>query len=331
MSELEKYAELIEKFYANPFYLSYSGLNKLLYSPRLFYKHYVLQEQEEKIESYLIDGKVIHCLLLDPKSFDEQFILIPSTLPTDNTRRLVDAVYEKVKESPDVLDTCTVQILEYLKEVNLHQSLKTDQQRLDKILTEDAKSYFLFLKNKGTKNLIDNVTLERCTEAVNIFREDITVRNLLGLGKSEFDNVELFNEFYIEANIDQPFGLKGIVDNIQIDHDTKSITVNDIKTSSKTLDEFPETIEFYNYWAQAAIYHWLVMFKFYELVEKGYTVNFNFIVIDRYQQVYCFPVSENTMKEWKLLLNQKLEQFAWHYNTRRYDLPYKFANGNVTL
>ena len=144
--QLIQVEDLVKEFYSKPFYLSYSGLNKLLYSPALFYKHYILQQREEKLDSYLIDGKVIHCLLLDNGSFDEQFILMPSTLPTDNTRKLVDRIYDQVKEAPGLLENYTVEILEYLKEIKLHQSLKTDQQRLDKILTDDAKSYFEFLK-----------------------------------------------------------------------------------------------------------------------------------------------------------------------------------------
>ena len=31
----------MERFYQNKFYFSYSGLNKLLYSPAMFYNHYV--------------------------------------------------------------------------------------------------------------------------------------------------------------------------------------------------------------------------------------------------------------------------------------------------
>ena len=35
-------AELEQEFYSKPLYLSYSGLNKLLFSPKLYYKHYIL-------------------------------------------------------------------------------------------------------------------------------------------------------------------------------------------------------------------------------------------------------------------------------------------------
>jgi hypothetical protein len=330
--QLIQVEDLVKEFYSKPFYLSYSGLNKLLYSPALFYKHYILQQREEKLDSYLIDGKVIHCLLLDNGSFDDQFILMPSTLPTDNTRKLVDRIYDQVKEEPGLLEDHTVEILEYLKEIKLHQSLKTDQQRLDKILTDDAKSYFQFLKVKGTKDLIDNDTMQRCNEAVDILRANSKVCELLGLLISELDNVDLFNEKLYTIDIDYPFGLKGIIDNVKVDHDKKTIFVNDLKTTSKTIAEFKETIEFYNYWSQAAIYNRLVHYNFHETLEQdGWKVVFNFIVIDKYQQVYCFEVSENTMQEWQIRLEEKLKEAAWHYNSKNYTLPKEFAENKVIL
>lgn len=331
-TQLIQVEDLVKEFYSKPFYLSYSGLNKLLYSPALFYKHYILQQREEKLDSYLIDGKVIHCLLLDNGSFDEQFILMPSTLPTDNTRKLVDRIYDQVKEAPGLLENYTVEILEYLKEVKLHQSLKTDQQRLDKILTDDAKSYFEFLKVKGNKDLLDSETMQRCNEAVEILRNNPRVCDLLGLLVSEMDNVDLYNEKMYTIDIDYPFGLKGVVDNIKVDHDKKTIYVNDLKTTSKTIVDFKETIDFYNYWSQAAIYHRLVHFNFHQLLsQEGWKLVFNFIVIDKYQQVYAFEVTEGTMLEWQMRLEEKLKEAAWHYNSKDYSLPKEFAEGKVVL
>ena len=330
--QLIQVQDLVNEFYSKPFYFSYSGLNRLLYSPSLFYKHYILQEKEEKLDSYLIDGKIIHCLLLDDGSFNEQFILIPSTLPTENTRRLVDAIYERVKEGPGFLADYSVEILEYLKEVNLHQSLKTDQQRLDKILTDDAKSYFEFLKVKGNKILIDSVTLERCNESVEVLMNNSQVCELLGLLRSEMDNVDVYNEIPLQIDKgDFAFGLKGILDNIKVDHAAKIIYINDLKTTAKTITDFPETVEFYNYWLQAAIYCRLVGAKFSNLVDEGYKMLFNFIVIDKYNQVYAYEVSDKTMLDWDTKLIEKMLEAAWHYNNRSYILPKKFMEGKVYL
>ena len=307
----------------------------------LWYKHYVLQQREEKVESYLIDGKVIHTLLLDDGSFDKNFILLPSTLPTGNSRLVIDKVFEKHKEhilssfgTIGTLDDFGKDILDILKEINLHQALKTDAQRFAKIITEETTSYFEFLKSKGKRDLIDSETLQRCNEAVDILRNDSRTGDLLGLYKSEMENIEMFNE--IELSIDKDitqlsFGLKGIADSIQVNHDKKCIYINDLKTTGKTISDFEETIKFYNYNLQAAVYHRLVRHHYKSILKDDWTLHFNFIVIDKYNQVYCFEVSKSTLSLWEDELKKKLLEADWHYKNKQYNLPYKFATSQVIL
>jgi hypothetical protein len=192
-------AELEQEFYAKPFNISYSGLNKLLYSPKMFYNHYILKQREDRTDSHLIDGKVIHGLLLNDGSFEENFILLPSTLPTGNSRTVVDKVYSQA-EDPGTLADYGTQILDILKEINLHQSLKTDDQRLSKIITEETVSYFEFLKSKGNRDLIDSETLQRCNEAVTLLKADSKVCELLGLYRSEMENIDMFNEIELSSD-----------------------------------------------------------------------------------------------------------------------------------
>lgn len=307
----------------------------------LWYKHYVLQQREEKVESYLIDGKVIHTLLLDDGSFDKNFILLPSTLPTGNSRLVIDKVFEKHKEhilssfgTIGTLDDFGKDILDILKQINLHQALKTDEQRFAKIITEETTSYFEFLKSRGKRDLIDSETLQRCNEAVDILRNDSRTGDLLGLYKSEMENIEMFNEIElsIEKDITQlSFGLKGIADSIQVNHDKKCIYINDLKTTGKTISDFEETIKFYNYNLQAAVYHRLVRHHYKSILKDDWVLHFNFIVIDKYNQVYCFEVSKSTLSLWDDELKKKLLEADWHYKNKQYNLPYKFATSQVIL
>jgi hypothetical protein len=321
--------------------MSYSGLNKMLFSPMLWYKHYVLQQREEKVESYLIDGKVIHTLLLDDGSFDKNFILLPSTLPTGNSRLVIDKVFEKHKEhilssfgTIGTLDDFGKDILDILKQINLHQALKTDEQRFAKIITDETTSYFEFLKSKGKRDLIDSETLQRCNEAVDILRNDSRTGDLLGLYKSEMENIEMFNEIELSVEKDETqlsFGLKGIADSIQVNHDKKCIYINDLKTTGKTISDFEETIKFYNYNLQAAVYHRLVRHHYKSILKDDWVLHFNFIVIDKYNQVYCFEVSKSTLSLWDDELKKKLLEADWHYKNKQYNLPYKFATSQVIL
>lgn len=325
----EKNVQKLEnEFYSKPLSLSYSGLSKMMYSPQLYYKYYVLQEREEKLDSYLVDGKVIHCLLLDNGSFDNQFIMLPSSLPSGNSRLVVDMLFARSQEG--TLSDNAQHIVDILKEINLHQTLKTDEQRIAKIISDDTVIYYEFLKLKGSKTLLDNETLQRCKDAVEILKSNLQVSDLLGLHANDFNDIVVYNEK--EFRCETPWcGLHGVIDNLKVDYANRNITINDLKTSSKTLTEFPETVEFYSYWAQAAIYWKLVQSKFKTLIDEGFEVGFNFIVIDRYNQVYAFPVLQSTMISWCARLEEQLGYANWHYTNKSYTLPYNFAIGQVTL
>jgi len=339
--------EIMENdFYAKPFKFSYSSLNKLMWNPQAFYQMYVLGNREEKTESYLVNGKIIHCLLLEPEKFDQQFIVSPGKLPGDSVRVVVDRVFAHAVELQANGDARTEftdfsdAVLDVLKDMNLHQSLvddkKTgitgDQKRIDKIYTTEAMNYWEFLKAKGNKTLIDQDNYDFCKTGVDLIKLNKEVCSLIGCDVNEFSNKEVLNELPVEINInDKPFGLKGIIDNVVIDHDKKIIHINDIKTTSKELKDFPESIEFYNYWMQAAIYSTIIAIKYLHLIEGGYQLQFHFVVIDKNYQVYPFLVSESTLNGWFDRFNHVLEKAHWHYVNKSYDLPYDFALGKVVL
>jgi hypothetical protein len=332
--------QLEEEFYSNKFFLSYSGLNKLLYAPNLFYKHYVLQQREEKPESYLVEGKVIHALMLG--NFEQDFIVSQANLPTDSVKSVIDKVYAwyKANDQKGILTDYDEQVLKVLKEVNLYQSLVDDkkaggqtgdEKRLSKVLTGDSVSYFNFLCEKGTRILIDQETLEKCKVGSEALMANTEAYRLMGFD-SDMRNIEVKNEIAIKTSLSglYPFGFKGIVDNLVIDHDTKTVYINDLKTSGKTLADFRETLEFYNYWLQAAIYDFMIRDRFRQ-VPGDWKFVFTFIVVDKYNQTYCFQVSESTMMEWGIKLVEKANEFKYHYEERSYSLPYAFLQDKILL
>ena len=326
-------------FYSKPFEFSYSSLNKLMWSPQAFYQLYVLANKEERTESYLVNGKIIHALLLEEDKFNDQFVISPTNLPTGSTRTVVDRVFYHHVELSNSGDQRTEfnefsdAVLDVLKDINLHQSLKTDQQRIDKMYTAEAESYWNFLKTKGNKTLIDQETYDFCKTGVDLIKMNKDICSLIGCNVTEFDNKEVYNEIPMNCQVvDKSFGLKGIIDNLIIDHDKKIIYINDIKTTSKDLKDFPESIEFYNYWMQAAIYTTMVAVKYMSLIDHDdYQIKFHFVVIDKLYQVYAFPVRNETMTVWFNKLTDVLDKAEWHYFNKNFTLPYEFATGSVTL
>jgi hypothetical protein len=323
---------LEEEFYSKPFNLSYSGLNKLLFSPKLFYSHYVLQQREEKLDSYLIEGKVIHCLLLDTDNFNKQFVVSPVSLPSDNPKIVVDKVFRYAQEDNSLdqeLKSFEQVILNILKEINLYQSLKTDEQRIDKLVTDQTVSYFDFLKQKGSKDVIDTEMYNRCLDSVQILRQNMEVVEVLDLYRNSGGTV--YSEHPIQIDLPgYPFGLKGIIDNFVVNESNKTIVINDLKTTGKTVADFAETVEYYNYWLQAAVYKKLVIGKF--ALDSTWKVKFNFIVIDKYKQTYVFSVSDESMNKWYLTgLSNALAKVKYHYEKRNFSLPYDMLTTKVVL
>lgn len=325
-------------FYSKKFYYSYSSLNKLMWNPQVFYQMYVLGLKEEKLDAHLVQGKLIHLLLLEPEKFEQEFMMSPSNLPTGNMRTVVDRVFRHHVELSnngdprEKLEEFDKAILDIMKDMNYFQNLKTDQQRLDKILTAEAFNYWAFLKIKGNKTLVDEETFKFCHSAVEIVKTNKQVCSLIGCDVSEFDNKTVLNEHAFKLDITgQNYGIKGIIDNVVIDHDVKVIYVNDIKTTSKDLKDFSESVEYYSYWLQAVMYLSAVGMAYSQLIEQGYQLKFHFVVIDRAYQTYAFPVSENTLNLWFDKFSKILETADWHYVNRSYDLPYDFAKGYVTL
>lgn len=331
-------SEELEKFYKDKFYFSYSGLNKLLYSPAMFYSHYILREREDSVDPHLVGGRVLHCLLFEPDKYDDHFISLNGKLPTDSQKKIIDNIFKKhleIQNDSLSLEDYSQDILTELLYANLYQSLKTDEQRLKKLLTEDNKEYFKFLINSQGKTIVDQPTLDGCKEQVEILKSNSDVRALLQLDKTEEDtHIEVYNELFHKMDHDAlPFGLHGVLDNVVVDSDSKTIFINDLKTTGKSIGDFADAVEYYKYWIQGAIYFILAGNKFLKDLPNPdtWSMQVTFIVIDKYNLVYPFQVSEETMSVWNKDFLDIINIAKWHYDNKRYDLPYDLATGNFKL
>jgi hypothetical protein len=327
-------SEELERFYRQKFYFSYSGINKLLFSPVMFYNHYVLNQREDGTDAHLVGGRVLHCLLFEPDKYDEHFVTMPGKFPTDSQRKIIDNIFKyhlTVGNNTLNLSDYSQDILTQLLTANLYQTLKTDQQRLDKILTSENTEYFEFLKLSLDKTTVDQPTLDGCKVSVEVLKNNSNVRALLQLDRDVEDkSIEAYNELFVKAEADNlPFGFHGVLDNVVVDYNSKTIFINDLKTLGKSIQDFPDSVEYYRYWIQAIIYVLLAKEKF--SIGDDWNVQVTFIVIDKYNQVYPYQVSSETLVKWSESFEEIVQKIKWHYENKRYDLPYELALGNVKL
>jgi len=321
-----------EQFYANKnFAFSYSSLNKLLFSPSLFYKDYILQDREIRTDKHLVEGKLVHCLVFEPENLNNKFNVVPGKAPSDSVRKILKnmSLYTDAVKLADVDDKI---ILDSLIEFNLYQSLKADEARIAKVRTLDNEPYWEFLSNTSI-DVINQDTLLDCTAKAEVIKSNEEVMGLFKNQSTDFDldPISTHAEQYLKSDLDTfAFGLHGYVDYYTIDTETKTVTICDLKTSGKTVDNFSESVDFYNYWLQAAIYSKMV----YDSLgddRDDYTITFKFIVIDKYNQVYVYDVSEKSMVNWAEGLGGVLKIADYHYSERNYSLPYDLLIERVKL
>jgi len=328
----------LNAFYKDKFYFSYSSISKLLFSPAAFYNHYVLKQREDVVAPHLVSGRVLHCLLFEPEKYDDNFISMPGKLPTDSQKKIIDNIFRNylvIGNNTLLLEDFQEDILTDLLKANLYQSLKTDLQRTEKILTEENKSYFNFLVKSQDKTIVDEPTLSNCKIGVEALKSNKEVRSLLQLDKTEEDiHIEVYSELPLQTDVDYlPFGFKGILDNIVLDKESKTVFINDLKTTGKSLVDFPESVQYYNYWVQAMVYVKLTYNKFLKDLPdiNEWNLYFTFIVIDKYNQVYPFQVSMETMAIWQQDFEELTDILKYHYENKDFTLPYELAIGNVKL
>ena len=331
-------SEEIQRFYDEKFYFSYSSINKLLFSPRLFYSHYILKQKEDKTDAHLIAGRALHCLLLEPDRFDEQFVTLPGKIPTESNKVIIDHIFNNnylpMNNDALTLEDFPNELLGQLIVGNLYQSLKTDAQRLEKILTDNNKEYFNFLKIRESKTVIDPAVKQQAEEALEALKANDRVKALLQMTDIKPLGVSVFNELMINSELDnQPFGFKGILDNVVMDENTKTLFVNDLKTTNKNIESFPDTVIYHRYDIQAVMYVGLAYDKFLKSREDAdeWRIIVTFIVIDKYNQVYPFQVSEETLAMWEAEFFNVVSVLNYHYVNKDYTLPYQLAIGNVKL
>ena len=324
-----------EQFYLNDkFKFSYSSLNKLLFSPSLFYKDYILNDREVRTDKHLVEGKLIHCLVFEPGELNNKFNIVPGKSPSDNIRKVLKDM--SLHTNAETLVSCEDSIiLDSLKNLNLFQSLKADESRIAKVRTEDNEPYWKFLSNTNV-DVVGLNTLLKCQEQADNIKSNGEVMSIFGEVETDFelDPIETYAEKYLTSGLsNMPFGLHGYIDYYKVNHKDKLVTICDLKTTSKSISDFKDTVDYYNYWLQAAIYCKLVYENLSKQVDDidSYKILFKFVVVDKYNQVYPFDVSEETLNNWAMSLLNVIKAAEYHYNERNYSLPYEFLVEKVKL
>ena len=232
----------------------------------------------------LLFGSFLHQLVLQPESF---FLCTTVDRPTGKTGYIADEVYDKSGKVPT-----NEQLLEASKKYDYYKSNITDKKLED--LKFRCYNYWrnrsLFEHDyKDDKYILysDPKNRERITECITSLNKDKNIQDLLhpsGLITDPTIGFEktILLDILIEIPNEEPFILKfkSKLDHYSIDLESNTITVNDLKTTGRNVDEFNDALMNYHYYREMAVYSWLLSLcanKFFYLDNP--TITSNFLVV----------------------------------------------------
>lgn len=339
-----------EEFFNAPIVLSYSGLSKLLYSPSLFYKHYILKQRDDDETAASIEGSLVHAMILDSDSVDKKYIVSKSK-PTDSVEKVLWALFNEIKANRDntiaekseyYLSDYSTELLMILERYNLYQSMK-EETRLSKILTTENEDYFSFIVAAEDKTIVSQETFDLCKSIADLMYDSSVYQNFMSKNSDFADmfwgienSKTVLNEQMFEAELKEYcFNIRGQIDNIMVNHKTKEIFVNDVKKTAKDLDTFVNhTIDNYKYWLQMAMYYLLVTQNLKQICpeyDDSWKISMRFIIIDMYAQITSVLVSQETLDSWVEKMYDVFDRADYHLTYNSFTLPFDYITSEKTI
>ena len=250
--------QLTDKEYRALPQLSASDLRLFCTDLKKFYKKNILGEiEEEEYNRSLLIGTLVHCLLLEPDTFDSKFYISQcEKVPTGKMLEFVEILYRKTVENMNSEGELTVTFEELARMAHEESSFEW---KLDTILKKfagsEAESYYKQLREANSKGLsvvcMDDINI--ANRIVEIAKNHPYTSEILNAVSN--DKIQVFDELQLESFHIDGCEMKMKLDKIIVNHVQKTIQLYDIKIV------YDVNSFYYNYFLskradiQAFVYH----------------------------------------------------------------------------
>ena len=286
-------------------------------NPRLFRKFLDGQLDEKPSKSFEI-GTLIHEELLEPGKLD----IVPDNTPGPKTQDIIDALWNRLYEDVD-RDNAELLALDTLDPDTWQAVIPDDyypkyglQTKINRIV-KDGTDYWKALFTHRGKKIVDPATwhiVQGCIESIKM--HGAAKQLICQQGFGTFD--EAMEELEITFDTQWPGGhndyvtipIKAKIDRVLFDHENKCITLVDLKTTSKAIGRFEETVAMYHYHRQLAWYRMCL-----ETAYPDYRVTECYIVAVQTNKEYpteVFKIDESYLTVGVEEYEQHLDRIGFH-------------------
>lgn len=273
-----QFLDISDEEYFSPKYADYISNSKLSLvnpeqggSPRQFIEGF----SGNKYSDSFLFGSAVHGLLLQPESFT---LVETVDRPTAKLGYMADELYPRFLKDWDNADfsEITEDIVQASKKIDYYQ--KSIDTKIESIIEkctpywESRRAYEHMRIGNKTPIYLDAKSRERLKECLLSVERNRNIQNLLNpsyivekpLSVNEGTlvmDVKAFipaGLFGCETDEEYILKLKAKLDNFTVNKETKTLTLNDLKTTGHWLSKFNESFNTYHYYRQMAMYMWML-------------------------------------------------------------------------
>lgn len=250
----------------------------------------------------LVIGTGVHCAILEP----EEFEIAPALgRPTAKLGDVIDAVRKYRRKGFRIYDS----IVKACNECDYY--VNSIDAKIPMIIEKGFKYYWKSRFIKKNVIVMPDADREKCLASIKSLKNNRLVQSILHPTDTFGDPIDSFNEEAFFANYIVtfdgkaciiPFKLK--IDNWTIDVENKILTLNDLKTTGKSVNWFmnPEYGSMYKYHYSRQFFCYADILKKYCAKEFGFddtwTFNANVCVVETFGEFTskCFKVTNEIME-----------------------------------
>jgi hypothetical protein len=283
-------------------------------SPRKF-KDYLDGNLEHLETPSLYAGSTIHKFILEP----DTFAISDVERPSDTIVKIIDKVYEITRAEMDTdLNSNKEYIFGSAKEFNYGQSWKPDT--LIKKIIEQGNDYYNFLLRADGKTCIDAKMASVLTAVSDSLKNNKKASELLfGEGENE-------KELYWGPNCTYKSKIDRVAKCDCGDHEYHLV---DLKTTSKSVEFFRSSFDYYHYDRQMAFYYDALVDQNIGPLGEVYIIA---VETTGYYQTRVFEISPELLIEGRKKYKDLLDRIAWHKDRGDWSDRREILEGNkVTI
>lgn len=287
---------------------------------------------EDSKEQHFIIGSAVHCAVLEPKEFDDNFLYFDYTPPRSvNQKNLCEDYAQSPVRSDDK------KIALYKK----HYSAKgiSDAKSLEEFdeIIKENKQYIKYLKLGPNKAVLSLKSRDMIDSIKNAIKGHETASKLL---YNEYLDIIEDKDYFVKNEIEiywedkDKVPYKSKIDRLFIDFKQKVVRIIDLKTTSH-INNFTKAIEDFNYIRQLAFYkiaiYNLFKQKFPDKNLEEYEFEYYLIPVDKNNYgIVVYKIKESTILQELEEIYRLLARAKWHILNDKWDYYMEYyTNGGV--